>query len=136
MGGALAGVVDGDAGRILAREDIAESIKAAEDIFAATCQFWPAPTWIVSEEHAWPRPARGRQYEYPPLNLDWGYIIESGQRDTTAISAAQAVTYPVAPTITDDEATFTVTGAQMTAAGACGWTASLLTSPAQTLSLR
>jgi len=123
MGGVLAGVIDGDAGRILAREDIAEAIKSAEDIFASTCQFWPAPTWIPApggtvEEHNWPRPRRGRQWEYPPFNLDWGYIIEGGQRATDEILAGVLVTYPVAPSITNDVATITIPGAAMTAAGA------------------
>jgi len=113
------GWMDMTSGRILGREDVAIAIATAEEMIARACGFWPAPTWTLAEEHEWPLPARGAQIAYPPIQLDWGYIIEGGQRAMTAIELAAAVLYYDADGDGINEmAAVTVTAAQLAAAGA------------------
>ena len=108
------GWLDQESGRIVGREDVAIAIATAEEMIAHALGYWPAPRWTLAEEHQWPRPARGAQTSFPPITLNWGYIIEGGQRDMTAISlAAPVVAAPLLGT-----ATITIAAALMTAAGA------------------
>lgn len=104
-------------GMIVGREDVAQAIATAEEMIARACGFWPAPHWIVGEEQPWPYPARGAQIAYPPIQLDWGYILAGGQKALTAIALARAVNY--FDTDGDgvfDEARVTVTAAEILAA--------------------
>ncbi len=113
------GWLDQASGRIIGREDVAIAIATAEEMIAHALGFWPAPTWALAEEHEWPLPARGAQVAYPPIQLDWGHIIEGGIRALTAISLAEAVVYSDEDGDgVDDTATITITAAQLTAAGA------------------
>ena len=113
------GWMDYDTGRIVGREELAQAIYTAEEMIAYACGFWPAPLWAAGEEKDWPRPARGRQTSYPPLEANWGYVIEGGQR-------ALAMIDEDAPVVYSDEdgdgvldtATITILAAAMTAAGA------------------
>ena len=66
------GWLDQTSGRITGREDVAQALATAEEMIAHALGFWPAPTWIRGEPHQWPRPARGLQTAYPPIQLDWG----------------------------------------------------------------
>src|SRR5512139_1242532 len=113
------GWLDQTNGRITGREDVAIAIATAEEMIAHALGFLPAPTWIVAEEHEWPRPARGAQWQYPPIQLDWGHIIDGGQRALTLIDDAVAVVYSDEDGDgTDDTATITIAVGLMTAAGA------------------
>jgi len=111
--------MDHNTGRIVGREELAQAIYTAEEMIAYACGFWPAPMWTTAEEHRWPRPARGAQTHYPPIDGKWGYIVEGGQRALTMIDEDAAIVY------SDedgdgvlDTATINITAAQMTAAGA------------------
>lgn len=113
------GWLDMTSGRVLGREDVAIAIATAEEMIARALGFWPAPTWILAEEHEWPLPARGYQTSYPPIQLDWGYVIEGGQRALTVIDDNAPVVYTDEDGDgVDDTATITLTAAQMAAAGA------------------
>jgi len=113
------GWLNQETGAVIGREDVAIAIATAEEMIAHALGYWPAPRWELAEEHKWPRPARGAQWQYPPIKLNWGYIIEGGQRALTAIVADEAVVY------SDedgdgvlDTATITLTAAEMLAANA------------------
>jgi hypothetical protein len=113
------GWLDMTSGRVLGREDVANAIATAEEMIAHALGFWPAPTWIFAEEHEWPLPARGAQTSYPPIALDWGHVIEGGQRALTAIELAAAVAYYDGDGDGVNEmATLTITAAQLAAVGA------------------
>jgi hypothetical protein len=113
------GWMDYDTGRLVGREELAQAIYTAEEMIAYACGFWPAPRWTSAEKHNWPRPARGAQVAYPPIDADWGYVIEGGQRALTMIDEDAPIVY------SDedgdgvlDTATISITAAQMTAASA------------------
>ncbi len=111
--------MDYDTGRNVGREELAQAIYTAEEMIAYACGFWPAPLWSAGEEKNWPRPARGRQVRYPPINTNWGYVIEGGQRALTMIDEDAPVVYSAS--ILGgvlDTATINITAAQMTAASA------------------
>ena len=113
------GWLDYTAGRVLGREDVAGAIATAEEMIADALGYWPAPKWIAAEEHPWPRPARGAQWQYPPIPLDRGYIIEGGRRALTEILADEAVVYSDEDGDgVNETATLTITAGEMTAAGA------------------
>jgi len=113
------GWLDNTAGRIVGRMELAQAILTAEEQIAYAMGFWPAPGWSASEEHTWPRPARGAQTSYPPLQTNWGYVISGGQRALTTILADAPVAYSDANGDGYlDTATITLTAAQMAAASA------------------
>ena len=113
------GWLDYTTGRIAGREDVAQAMATAEEMIAHALGYWPAPTWTAAEEHEWPRPARGAQWQYPPIELDWGYIIEGGKRALTEIVADEAVVYSDEDGDgVNETATITITAAEMTAANA------------------
>lgn len=113
------GWMDYDSGRIVGRHDIAQAVADAENMIAEKLGFWPAPTWMRADEKPWPRPARGAQTSYPPIQASWGQVIEGGRRDLTMIDEDAAIVYTASvPGGTLDTATINITAAQMTAAGA------------------
>lgn len=113
------GWLNQDTGAVIGREDVAIAIASAEEMIAHALGYWPAPRWTLAEEHKWPRPARGAQWQYPPIQLNWGYIIEGGQRTLTEILADEAVVYSDEDGDGVNEvATITITAAEMAAANA------------------
>ena len=113
------GWLDQTSGRITGREDVGIALATAEEMIAHALGFWPAPTWIAAEEHKWPRPARGAQWQYPPIQLDWGHIIEGGQRQLDPVLADE----PIVPADPDGDgvnevAEIHITAGEMAAAGA------------------
>jgi len=113
------GWLNQESGAVIGREDVATAIATAEEMIAHALGYWPAPRWIRAEEHQWPRTARGAQWQYPPIQLNWGYIIGGGQRALTLILDDEAVVYSDEDGDTVDEtATITITAAEMAAAGA------------------
>ena len=113
------GWLDQESGRVLGREDVAIAIATAEEMIADALGYWPAPRWTAAEEHNWPRPARGGQWQYPPIKLNWGYIIEGGQRALTEIVADEPVVYSDEDGDgVNETATITLTAAEMAAANA------------------
>jgi len=101
-------------GMIIGREDVAQAIHTAEEQIADALGFAVAPGWVTGEEQPWPLPARGAQTSYPPIQLDWGYIIAGGQRALTTVALGRAVNY--FDTDGDgvfDEAQITVTAAEI-----------------------
>lgn len=57
----------------LGREEIGEAIAQAEQLFADICGFWPAPRYVVAEQHQYPKNFN-RQF---PIN--YGMRAASGQ---------------------------------------------------------
>ena len=108
------GWLDQESGRIVGRDDVAVAIANAEEMIAHALGYWPAPRWMLAEEQRWPRPARGAQWQFPPIGLNWGYIIEGGQRQLTTIVLAEPIVYDLVL----GTATITITAAEMAAAGA------------------
>jgi len=111
--------LDQTTGRIVGREDVATAIATAEEMIAHALGYWPAPRWELLEERPWPRPARGAQWQYPPIKLNWGYIIEGGKRKLEEIDLANVPVYSasIAGGVLDT-ATINILAADMTAAGA------------------
>lgn len=112
-------------GRI-GREDIAGAIAAAESAIIAQLGFLPAVDWTEQVERRTIRPANPILYSLNDLDVramfktvkaDKGYLITGGQRASTLIAAATAITYSdldgdgyseraqisVATTVTDPE---------------------------------
>lgn len=84
------------------REEIAEAIATAEDQISRYLGYKLLPTWIAGEPHELLRfggggsafarlaDARGRGL---PVQTDYGYIVEAGQRGSSLIDADAAITY-------------------------------------------
>jgi len=78
----------------VSREDLAQEIAGAEQDVADYLNYWPAPTWIAQENHAYPRHHRPdlvraggydvRGYRVG-INANYGYIIAPGQRAVSLV---------------------------------------------------
>lgn len=89
----------------VSRENIARLILEAERDIAEHLGYYPAPVWIdgennLGEQHDYPRLHRrdltgsGQdvRFRMRSLRLNWGYVIEGGQRATTLLDADAAFT--------------------------------------------
>lgn len=81
---------DWQAGKNVSREGVAIAITNAELDLADACKYWAAPTYIESEFHRYPRPARPEVYArganvrggYKSIRLGRGWVVEGGRRAT------------------------------------------------------
>lgn len=85
------GWLDDDNTPVAGREDVIRAINVAESMIVRKLGFYPVPVWVSGEEHGWPYPKRGTRNAYPPLNANWGYIIEGGIKQTLVLEEAGCV---------------------------------------------
>jgi len=74
-----------------AREALAWTMETAEQMIADALGFWPAPKWIVNEEHRIGR-VRG-DWQNAEFQTEWKYVQQFGTQSLTLIEAAAPVTY-------------------------------------------
>jgi len=73
------------------RETLAWTIAQAEEMIAFELGFWPAPKWIVNEEH---RLARVRaDWQNAEIATKWKYVQSFGTQSLSLVEADAAVTY-------------------------------------------
>jgi len=109
----------GGADRIVGRENVAQAIDTAEKQIGSFLGFPPAPTWVRDERQSWPYPKRGVQDRYPPIELNWGWVLSGGVRGLTAIEEDAAIVYSDADGDTvSDTATIVIDPATWDAADA------------------
>lgn len=84
----------------VSREDLAITLKEAEDDIANVLGFYPAPVWIEAEVHRYPQHHRRDVFEYGMANVRgmgkavktrYGKIIQAGQRAISLVEAGVAV---------------------------------------------
>lgn len=87
--------------KLVSREEVARAIRNAEFAIAQVLGYWPAPTWTVKENHAWPRQYnRAVQQGYRTavgrpvtLNTKYQHVIGGGRRASEAIESEAAIVY-------------------------------------------
>lgn len=86
----------------VSREDIAVAIKSSEDDITAALGFSPAPVWIESEMHTYPRYYRPEYFTVDGLNTrgqrksiqaKLGKFILAGRRATSEVTSGVTVVY-------------------------------------------
>lgn len=85
-------------GDMVSREDIARAIVDAENDVARILGYWPAPKWIESEPHPYPRFHRhdrmslgGKRQtdgKWKSVQSDWAKVVDIGRRAVTLIDTA------------------------------------------------
>ena len=83
------------------REDVAVAIRDAEMKIASELGYFLLPDWVIDERKQTVRPARPELFSKSSVNVrgmaksvetDWGYVVSGGQRASSLITAATAVT--------------------------------------------
>lgn len=85
----------------LAREEVADCIAQAEQMFANIAGYWPAPKFIISEQHDYPQHYQANLYsgygtprgQYKAVKLKWGYLQNIGTEELTLVNASVNVTF-------------------------------------------
>ncbi len=83
----------------LSREELARAIAKAEGMVASELRYWPAPKYIQSEDHVYPRPfkrygygAGGTvRYQWKSVQLNFGKVQGGGSFARSSINVAAAV---------------------------------------------
>lgn len=101
----------------LSREEIAEAIAQAEDLFAEIVGYYPAPRYIVSERHQYPRDynrqfpirygMRAASANFKAIQTKYGHIQVVGTEQLTSLGNAAVVLSDATASGIND--TFTVT---------------------------
>lgn len=85
----------------VSREQLAMVIHSAEEEIARVVGYYPAPVWIASEEHDYPRPyppdtfgANGMDVRgmYKSVNANFGRVVMTGRRKVTLLGSPN-ITY-------------------------------------------
>jgi hypothetical protein len=86
----------------VSREELAREIAQAELDIANELGWWPAPKWIVQEQHRYPRHYRRDAFRVYGRNIrsmrvgvktDYAKVISPGRRATSAVDTGATVTY-------------------------------------------
>ena len=85
----------------VSREAIGQLIMEAERDIADAIGYWPAPVWVTEEHRDYPRPRQAEWFSIGAdartrlvgMNLHRGYVIEGGQRATTALNSGNEVVW-------------------------------------------
>lgn len=79
---------------LISREEVARSIRVAEQSIANYLRFLPAPGWIAAEEVEWTRNYDRVYSTYPAtVHTRYRHLISPGRRATTLLEAEVAVVY-------------------------------------------
>lgn len=101
----------------LSREEIAEAIAQAEDLFSEIAGYYPAPKYVVSERHSYPRDynrqfpihygMRASSGNFKAIQVKHGHVQVVGTEELTSIGTAAVVLSDETNSGIDD--TFTAT---------------------------